>query len=783
MGKVEIDEKDKQSYEIFAAIMPDDFSDITPEGVQERMKEFLEKKTKENESKYGFDYKKNVQPVAKEGTEPTPAELPKDNEPKSSSDENHMFAEGEIVAFDVYKDGESEPEELFGKIERSRIAWIVENNEEVKKLVYDIRTEDDKLYEKILAKNVFEVEPIEEDEAAVEQMSTEDVKPAEVKEVTTTDNEEATVEYEDLPEEEVDFIVTTTDEAATVDYEEAVAEPEEDGTRVATEDEINDLIDTALTEGLGDTEVSEEQSTETEEVRPASTEEINDLINVALTEGLGETPEETSEEAVETEEVRKASEEEINDLINAALTEGLGDEPLKETDEEIDALIENIPEDPESKRMEEIKEKVESGELSSEGEYMTASVAVNTATGERQIVSTDAEFNPDNTSMDDLMENPDIDHSDVKLEDEALQKAAAAKFGNLSTKDLQIFLDAVKIYKEESEHHSLIEFFNMLPDTLRNGFDENAIKLGVPLNNLNSYRKNFVKGLMEEFISDAEMEQATVDFDKQIAKIYQDYGNDVALLYQSNIFEKIKTTQTRIDDLKANNTDGANDEKIANFEKVVENLYESIYLEKFAPYAMSAKIKPFEMEKPQKLFRDFTAKYESSKFMISDIKNTIPVLINFCGYSEEEALELVILFCKYTKNMKPSNLADHTFMYYFISNIITLAGKAQMDVEGEEPDRFVTILKSNLIAIRMGRVEVQKRRAAGQEVDIEYESKKIDQAYMDSIIIKAEEKAKEMEEEAEQFEEEFADEEDSTDTTGSTESTEASETVESTSED
>ena len=61
-----------------------------------------------------------------------------------------------------------------------------------------------------------------------------------------------------------------------------------------------------------------------------------------------------------------------------------------------------------------------------------------------------------------------------------------------------------------------------------------------------------------------------------------------------------------------------------------------------------------------------------SKFIISDVTLILEPLKQFCGFTEDEAEDMAILFCKYCANMRPANLEEHTFMYYFIANIISL---------------------------------------------------------------------------------------------------------------
>lgn len=385
-----------------------------------------------------------------------------------------------------------------------------------------------------------------------------------------------------------------------------------------------------------------------------------------------------------------------------------------------------------------------------EGELINAAVSINNATGERQIVNIDTEFKGDNTSFDDLVDDPDIDNKDFDLDDEVAEGVLKEKFSGISATDMANMIQLVNDYKEGKVKG--IEAFNKLPEFLKSSFNSAATNSGVPINKINSYKKHFVKTVFDDILTDAELEQTSVDLNNQIARIYKDYGNDVALLYQSSIFEKIKTLNETIEDIKNDSEVENKEEKINNIQAIIDGLYESIYLDKFAEFAVRAKIKPFEMEKPEKLYREFLYKYNNSKFIISNIVDTIAPLQKYCNLSEEDATAFTVLFCKYTKNMRPSNLADHTFMYYVIANILSinaLGGNIVEDENNPIKNEFIDILTTNISNI----INIRKTKEGA------YESKKIPQEYMDKIIVKANEKAKELEEEEAKMEAEMKTEE------------------------
>lgn len=447
----------------------------------------------------------------------------------------------------------------------------------------------------------------------------------------------------------------------------------------------------------------------------------------------GEVIDKVYEEVITSPQV---SQEELDKVSN-------DQEISQEEINELNSFIEGRPDLMAVKSAIENGEHVEDGVIS--GESINASVSINNTTGERQIVAVDQEFKSDNTSFEELIEDPDIDNKDIDIDNDIVEKVSKDKFDNINPKDLSDLMTLINDYKEGKIKG--LEAFNKLPEFLKISFNNAATQSGVPVNQINSYKKNFVKTVLDDILADAETEQATVDLNNQIAKIYKDYGNDVSLLYQSSIFEKIKTLQETIDDMKASNEEGL-DRKVDNIQDIIDSLFESIYLIRFSEFAIRAKIKPFEMEKPEKVYREFLYKYNNSKFMISNIADIVGPLQKYCGFTEEESKEFSILFCKYTRNMKPSSLSEHTFMYYVIANILSinaLGGNIVEDETNPIKNEFVDILTSNIKSI----MEIRKAKSG------DYKPKTISKEYMDSIIIKAGEKAKELDEESANLEDEL----------------------------
>ena len=444
-------------------------------------------------------------------------------------------------------------------------------------------------------------------------------------------------------------------------------------------------------------------------------------------------------------DIKNVDEKKFNESYDKLINNQLSEEDIELISDTMKKEAEN---NPDVKAMNEIKEKIESGELDSKGEFINATVNVDPKTGEKHIVDVDAEDKTSDASIDEVIEGEEVIASE-----EAITKSVNDDL-NVSDKDALALVSLVSDYQKGGM--TLSEVFNRLPEDLKAQFNSEASKAGIPLANIKSYRNHFVKAFMDDLLSSAQGNQFSIDLDKQLGQIYKEYNENISAIYQSSLYEKILSMKEKISDLEAKEDVENKEEKIKVLEDIIHSLYESYELNDFAKFAIKAKIKPFELEKPKKLYDEFRSKYNNSKFMIQDIENIISVLEKQFDLSTESANEFAILFCKYTRNMKADNLADHSFMYYFISNIISIQARGGViDNENTPESYFFDVLIKNINNIIDLRESYQyDKRHNPNAIIPEYTSEKIDHENMINMIKLAEEKAKKMEEEAKKFEEE-----------------------------
>ena len=158
------------------------------------------------------------------------------------------------------------------------------------------------------------------------------------------------------------------------------------------------------------------------------------------------------------------------------------------------------------------------------------------------------------------------------------------------------------------------------------------------------------------------------NFDKETAKMVSDTSRELGNMMISTDTARKARIDNAIEECKSKgNTDGV--EKLEKMKGAIDDAYN---LDKFIEFCSHVKIKKFDLEKPSRIYSYFTTKYANHENNINDIRMCPDILDRHIPNNHENNLKLCLAFCKYTMNMSPDNVEEHTFMYYFIRNIITI---------------------------------------------------------------------------------------------------------------
>lgn len=284
--------------------------------------------------------------------------------------------------------------------------------------------------------------------------------------------------------------------------------------------------------------------------------------------------------------------------------------------------------------------------------------------GLTQIVPTVAEIDPDYVEM---TPDPDIDaiiNSDVEatIDDEKALEFLKSNKAIRSVSDIQQIIRCMKDW-ENGDHSNP---FNKLPFSIQQSILNEAGRGGLSVDNKikSALAKNFIEEMIQQYYYDQgnmdmeavlkELSDATLDLNSKI-------GMESFSVYLGMVESSRKISDTE---------DTEKNQKIKDIAAGIVSAYDMRDFMEFCEHG-KYKVRPFDLQKPQKVYKEFNYKYFDHKNTINNI-GAAPLILQRHGFEEAESHLIPIVFCKYCVNMKPDNLKEHTFMYYFIKNFIYL---------------------------------------------------------------------------------------------------------------
>lgn len=327
----------------------------------------------------------------------------------------------------------------------------------------------------------------------------------------------------------------------------------------------------------------------------------------------------------------------------------------------------------------------------------------NPATGNYNVIDTE-------TSIEEIQQK-NLENFDAMINDETPDLNA----------DLNNFLDSCKDRIPEADAASKIaylmanriagnniDYYSNMPKFMQNTVSQimaNANTVGVPSNRI-LHKNQVAKMLIDEYVEEyKKSSQKTVDLDtlfsgftKDAANIADDMATQIGDLMLSFDDERKDQINNAITVAKTN----GNDVMVKNLEAIRDNIDKAFNLDEFKEFCKHCKIKTIEMKKPNRVYDSFIHKYETNDAIINDIRTCPDVIIrHLTEFTKDQAMMICLAYCKYCCNMNPDNMAEHTFMYYFIRNIIAIdrinpRGRAYHSISAKDKvfyDTFVANLR------------------------------------------------------------------------------------------
>lgn len=212
--------------------------------------------------------------------------------------------------------------------------------------------------------------------------------------------------------------------------------------------------------------------------------------------------------------------------------------------------------------------------------------------------------------------------------------------------------------------------YNDFPEQFKKIVDSELVKNGLVSNNKNkSIISNFI---LNEIVEDYKKSFDVMDLDIMFASMEENLrkttdgiSKDIGVMFMSMDKDRNEALNNAIQKAEV---DGKT-EAVEKLKTIKDSIDSAFTLTDFAELCKTVRIKKFEVEKPQKVFDSFNQKYVSHKYSIGDISNAPLLLDLHLKDQHDDNVKYCIAFCKYCMNKNPDNIADHTFMYYFIRNI------------------------------------------------------------------------------------------------------------------
>lgn len=327
----------------------------------------------------------------------------------------------------------------------------------------------------------------------------------------------------------------------------------------------------------------------------------------------------------------------------------------------------------------------------------------NPATGNYNIIDTEA-------AIEDIQQK-NLENFDAMINDETPDLNA----------DLNKFLESYKDKIPEADAVSKIaylmanriagnniDYYSNMPKFMQNTVSQimmNTNTAGIPSNRI-LHKNQVAKMLIDEYVEEyKKSSQKTVDldtlfsgFNKDAAKIADDMATQIGDLMLSFDDER----KNQINNAIASAKEKGNDVMVKNLEAIRDNIDNAFHLDDFKEFCKHCKIKNIEMKKPNRVYDSFIHKYETNDAIINDIRTCPDVIIrHLTEFTKDQAMMICLAYCKYCCNMNPDNMAEHTFMYYFIRNIIAIdrinpRGRAYQSISAKDKsfyDTFVANLR------------------------------------------------------------------------------------------
>lgn len=322
-------------------------------------------------------------------------------------------------------------------------------------------------------------------------------------------------------------------------------------------------------------------------------------------------------------------------------------------------------------------EKIQNGEIkpdTSDLKTVDGFASIDPASGKVRNISYEAGGDED-IDIDDLLNDEIGDIEDIKLDENDIK--GGIKAYNLEDIDADSIATILELSNRYQNGDTRIRY-DELPSIIKSMIAKTIMEKN---NSIYTGTKDLKDRMARSFIHEVTMEALS----NKAQTIFVDMGNAINNYTKKEMSKSISSVSISHDKMfrekflefadkaeKEGKTEDAQKLRDVSAAYIEAHTLKSMY--DIYAHTGKIKVKKFDLEKPDKVYQSMRDKYAKTKLNIKDVKILEPILDRHLPeYIDMDDIKaLLIIFCKYCMNMSPSNIAEHTFMYYFIYNICML---------------------------------------------------------------------------------------------------------------
>ena len=284
--------------------------------------------------------------------------------------------------------------------------------------------------------------------------------------------------------------------------------------------------------------------------------------------------------------------------------------------------------------------------------------------------------------------------SDVDINEDAIQESVKSIFPNLEITDFKMFMSALNRYRKGEK----FSYYNALPQSMKDQVDLIIGNTYIGYTSNKEARAYVVQGVFDQVINDNYTNKLFVNIEQSMNESFKElYDNTKGQFseYNNNFRDMI---ENRLQ-LEAENIKDTDPEKAMMYQDISNAFVRSYTFDEMYDLYVNTgklKVKPIMVDKFKRTCDEWCLKYKDHKMIINNVYDLLPALQSmFTGYGFDDKIykKFICVFINYTKNMKPDNISEHVFMYYFIKNIL---GIVYCNTEDEQEVKFCLTVKDNV---------------------------------------------------------------------------------------